>query len=104
LPSALKLRILELDHNKIGDEGARALAEALPHAPKLEELFLAGNGIGDKDARALAKVLRQTKNIKKLVLTDSNISVEAKKVQHTAWIVRCLLTARRVRVDEQLFL
>jgi hypothetical protein len=51
-----------LSYNQIGDEGARALAEALrqPGAcPALQSLTLDGNSIGDEGLRALAEASRQ---------------------------------------------
>jgi Leucine-rich repeat (LRR) protein len=56
------LQQLRPSFNQIGDEGARALAEALrqPGAcPALQQLDLSFNQIGDEGARALAEALRQ---------------------------------------------
>lgn len=49
-----QLRALRLYHNDVGAEGARAVADA---APSLERLNLCGNGVGDDGARHLARGL-----------------------------------------------
>ena len=48
------LRSLHLRGLQIGDDGARALAAALPSVPSLTQLDLSDNSIGDDGARALA--------------------------------------------------
>jgi hypothetical protein len=59
--TAAPLRELHLASNNIGDDGARALADALRHtAAPLTRLNLSCNGIGDDGARALADALRHT--------------------------------------------
>ena len=45
--------LLNLGSNSIGDEGAKALAAALPSMSKLEGLYLGGNSIGDEGEAAL---------------------------------------------------
>jgi len=45
---------LDLNSNEIGDEGARALAQS-PHLASLTQLHLAYNGIREEGARALAQ-------------------------------------------------
>eukprot|EP00951_Prasinocladus_malaysianus_P012813 scaffold95764_cov32-Prasinocladus_malaysianus.AAC.2 len=49
----------ELRHNKIGAEGATALAGALRQCTNLQHLNLGGNKIGDEGAIALAEALPQ---------------------------------------------
>merc|ERR1719399_1748155 len=52
------VRVLRLRNNRLGDDGASRLAEALGvQAGPLEELDLAANGIGDAGAAALAEML-----------------------------------------------
>jgi hypothetical protein len=52
---------LHLYSNNIGDDGARALAEALRHtAAPLRQLYVYSNNIRDDGARALADALRHT--------------------------------------------
>lgn len=45
---------LSLNWNGVGDEGAAALAAALPRATSLRELHLDENGVGDRGVEALA--------------------------------------------------
>jgi len=61
---ALKaLEKLELDHNKIGDEGLRHLADALARgaAPALENLYLYDNPASDGAQQAVQDALKQRK-------------------------------------------
>ena len=54
---------VRLDDNKeIGDEGTKALAEALKVNATVKDLNLAGCGIGDNGAAALAEALRSNSN------------------------------------------
>ncbi len=55
-----------LEINKIGDEGAKALAVA-PHMTKLEVVVLYGNSIGDEGAIALAVALPRMTNLQMCV-------------------------------------
>ncbi|EOD06775.1 hypothetical protein EMIHUDRAFT_106703 [Emiliania huxleyi CCMP1516] len=58
--AAPRLERLELQRNKIGDEGCKALAAALGKegaAPRLETLSLGENKIGDEGCKALAAAL-----------------------------------------------
>ncbi|CAK0906553.1 unnamed protein product, partial [Prorocentrum cordatum] len=59
--AAPRLQRLYLSSNRVGDEGAAALAEALraPGAlPRLQRLYLFDNRVGDEGAAALAEALR----------------------------------------------
>jgi len=71
----------------IGDEGARALAEALPRAA-LKYLYLTNNSIGDAGARALAEALPRAPALEGLFLFDNSIGDEAKAALRTAWGAR----------------
>jgi len=51
-------QINSLEDNKIGDEGANAVATALEKNRSLESLSLEGNNIGDKGAKAMAAALK----------------------------------------------
>ena len=53
----LRLRALRLHRNKLGDDGAAALAAALPSLTPLTELNLGSNGIGARGVEALARAL-----------------------------------------------
>ena len=55
------ISVLILSHNKIGDDGARAIAHALRGCELLSELDLSGNGIQDAGTEALSEALRSCK-------------------------------------------
>ena len=55
------IRVLILSHNKIGDDGARAIAHALRGCEVLSVLDLSGNGIQDAGAEAISEALRSCK-------------------------------------------
>ena len=46
---------MDLGYNKIGDEGAEAIAEALKVNKSLATLVLWGNKIGDDGAKAISR-------------------------------------------------
>lgn len=54
-----ELQDLRLNHNRVGNEGARALAEAIGEGvcPTLSDLWLGANRISDGGAAALARML-----------------------------------------------
>ena len=56
------LKTLNLNFNRIGDEGARAIAES-PRLANLESLKLGQNKIGTEGARAL----NESENLKNLI-------------------------------------
>ena len=64
---------LLLDDNKIGHEGAAAIAAALESNSKLQELGIDNNNIGDKGAVAIAMALRSNKTLQHLRLSKNNI-------------------------------
>ena len=55
------ISVLILSHNKIGDDGARAIAHALRGCEVLSVLDLSGNGIQDTGTEALGEALRSCK-------------------------------------------
>ena len=55
---------LDLIWNKIGDEGAAEIAEALKKNDTLTYLNLYNNNIGAEGAKALATAMKENKNIK----------------------------------------
>ena len=54
---------MNLRLNKIGDDGAAALAECLKHNTSLTMLYLHGKGIGDDGVAALAECLKYNKSL-----------------------------------------
>ncbi|KAL0239727.1 hypothetical protein GEMRC1_009835 [Eukaryota sp. GEM-RC1] len=67
---------LNLNGNRIGDEGARALAEVLKVNNTITSVDLGGNRIGDEGARALAEVLKVNNTITSVYLGANSISAE----------------------------
>ena len=58
-----KIRDLDIGHNNIGADDARALAEAIKHENnKLERLYIGGNNIGADGAEALAEAIKHANN------------------------------------------
>ena len=71
------LQILYLDGNRIGDEGATCLAEALQsNLCNLKELKLQKNNISDKGAKILAQALRENNSLETIDLKYNNIGHE----------------------------
>ena len=70
---------LYLEYNKISDEGAKALAEALKVNTALQELYLGGNNVSDEGAKALAEALKVNTALQKLWLGGNNISDAVKQ-------------------------
>ena len=64
---------LDLRKNKIGDDGMRALADALAagKCPALEKLHLMHNQIGDDGMRALADAVAAAPSLKEIGLRDN---------------------------------
>ncbi|CAK0848215.1 unnamed protein product [Prorocentrum cordatum] len=68
-----RLEKLDLNNCNIGDDGAQALAKALPSMPGLQYLHLPSNGIGDDGAQALAKALPSMRGLQWLSLSSNGI-------------------------------
>jgi Ran GTPase-activating protein (RanGAP) involved in mRNA processing and transport len=73
------LTSLNLEWNNIGDEGAKALADALGKDSRLTSLGLFGNSIGDEGAKALADALGKNSGLTSLYLGANNIGAEGAK-------------------------
>jgi Ran GTPase-activating protein (RanGAP) involved in mRNA processing and transport len=93
LPSATALKVLNLESNSIGDEGARALVEALPSAMVLERLCLLFNKIGNERARTLAGALQNATVLKDLYLSGNLIGDGGARA-----LAEALPSAKEVRV------
>ena len=75
----VKLEILALGDNQIGDAGVAALAEVVDKMPQLKELYLNSNQIGDASVAALAEAAGKLSQLKQLDLDGNpNISQQAK--------------------------
>ena len=69
LKSNTRVTIVDLDGNtEIGDEGAKALAEALKVNATVKTLWLKSCGIGDDGAVALAEALRSNTSLTEVYL------------------------------------
>ncbi|CAK0872197.1 unnamed protein product [Prorocentrum cordatum] len=86
-----RLQLLGLDGNRVGDEGAAALAAALraPGAlPSLQLLGLDGNRVGDEGAAALAAALRAPGALPRLQLlglASNRVGGEGAEALRAAW-------------------
>ena len=90
--------MLDLGNNKIGDEGATAIAEALHRNTVLTELSLWGNNIGNKGATAITKALQRNSVLKYLNLHDNKIDARTKSaIQST---LRMCSEKRRQQKEE----
>eukprot|EP00633_Aureoumbra_lagunensis_P010604 CAMPEP_0197340654 /NCGR_PEP_ID=MMETSP0892-20130614/45785_1 /TAXON_ID=44058 ORGANISM="Aureoumbra lagunensis, Strain CCMP1510" /NCGR_SAMPLE_ID=MMETSP0892 /ASSEMBLY_ACC=CAM_ASM_000538 /LENGTH=719 /DNA_ID=CAMNT_0042845421 /DNA_START=66 /DNA_END=2222 /DNA_ORIENTATION=+ len=70
--------------DKIGDEGAKAIATTLATNTSLQLLQLGGNNIGNEGAIAIANALATNTSLQALWLHDSNFGVEGAKALATA--------------------
>ena len=75
---------LTLWSNNIGDDGAKAIAEALKVNVVLTELRLGGNTIGNEGAKAIAEALKVNTVLTKLWLNDNKIGDKGKQA---VWVV-----------------
>ena len=78
------LKELHLAHCGIGVDGTAALAEALRSNTSLTRLDLCGNGIGD-DGAAFAGALRSNTTLRSLSLAETGISQQGKQLLLDAW-------------------
>jgi Ran GTPase-activating protein (RanGAP) involved in mRNA processing and transport len=98
------IKILNLSHNNIGDEGAKYLAEVLKVKRTLIQLHLNDNRISDRGVQLLANALCDAKtNLTNLYLHNnrliSNLSVgyltnmlNQNRSLNTLWLIDCNLT------------
>ena len=83
---------LYLNRNSIGDDGAKAIAEALKVNPVLTTLLLWSNNIGDDGAKAIAEALKVNPVLTNLELGDNSIGdIGAKAIGAKALLLRFLV-------------
>ena len=70
------LQTLGLLSNRIGKEGAIAIAEGFEHWPDLKELNLAANSIGADGAKALAGGLKHCPGLRELIVGSNQIGAD----------------------------
>ena len=104
LASNASVRELDLSENKIGPEGAAAVAKALASNESVIELNLGGNGIGPDGAAALAKALECNASILTLEMDHQLNALMAPLLERNKQAVRarrdatlCLIAARKFR-------
>ena len=90
---------LDLSHNKISDEGAKALSEALKVNTALQWLGLDYNNISDEGAKALAEVLKVNTALQRLDLNSNKISDEGAKALAEALKVNSALHRLDLRLN-----
>jgi hypothetical protein len=73
------LQVLKLSYNRVGNEGAEALADALKSSTSLVELTLKSNSI-DKGLVAIGKALEVNNSIKKIALFGNDFDANSGKV------------------------
>lgn len=82
------LQVLDLSRNKLGDDGAKALAEALGKGPSsgysLAVLRLRSNGIGDEGGEALAEALMSITSLTEFDFSENQVSVQISAVMFRA--------------------
>lgn len=71
--SRSKLRLLDLSVNRIGDAGARRIAEALRASTTIRRLNLASNGIGEEGGAALAHAVATQTSLRILNLSRNSL-------------------------------
>ena len=71
-------------NKEIGDEGAKALVEALKVNVTVEELHLDGCGIGDDGAAAIAEALRSNTSLEYLFLENDGIGEQGEQLLRDA--------------------
>lgn len=84
LPQMLFLTDLKLNANKIGSKGAVALAAVLTKLPMGFKFSLAGSPIGDEGAEAIASALPNAPQLKWLILHSCQITDRGGKALGTA--------------------
>uniref|UniRef100_A0A383V522 Uncharacterized protein n=1 Tax=Tetradesmus obliquus TaxID=3088 RepID=A0A383V522_TETOB len=83
-----KMRVMCLQHNQIGDDGAIALASSLSGNAQLRRLWLQHNTIGPPGALALATAMQHNTSCTSLKLLQGNEAVPrdvAQMAQKLAW-------------------
>ncbi len=74
------LRYIQLDKNKIGDAGAKAIAEGLSGNKVLNHLNISHNKIGDAGAEAIGMYIANNRILTDLYLDHNNIGDDGVKV------------------------
>jgi len=87
-----RLKEVNLNNKSIGDEGAKALANALRTNSTVTVLNLGDNSIGDEGAKALSNALLTNSTLTELDLSDSSIEDEGAKALADVLLTNSTLT------------
>ena len=93
------LTSVDLRSNSIGDDGAKAIAEALKVNAVLTDLALWINGIGDEGATAIAEALKVNAVLTTLILNYNNIGPEGAVAISEALKVNAVLTSVNLQAN-----
>jgi Ran GTPase-activating protein (RanGAP) involved in mRNA processing and transport len=85
------LQTINLGVNSIGDEGAKAVAEALKVNSTLQTIFLDNNGIGAEGAKAVAESIKVNSTLQTIDLGYNYIEDEGAKAVAEAIKVNSML-------------
>ena len=69
----------------MGDDGARAIADALRVNSTLRDLRLGGNGVIDDGARAIADALRVNSTLQTLGLESNDVGDDGARALRESW-------------------
>ena len=78
--STNRLQVLQLSHNAIGDSGAVALSQALRHNVFLRKLELEDNEIAETGLTALAMALKENTKLTSLHLRGNSVTTQVQQV------------------------
>ena len=99
-----KLKILYLNNNTVGAEGATALAKMLPSLELLEVLYLSDAGLNEVDVEKVLKALKSCKKLKILDLNNNTIGAKGATAlveMLPSFLCLKLLNLRNVSLDEE---
>ncbi len=98
-PKKTPIQFLSISNNKIGDEGAKELAQVIsPYYPDLKQLYLIGNNIGDEGIKALGAALGTSNELEQFVLANNKITSQTAKA-FTSALNRQNYSLRILNVD-----
>jgi Ran GTPase-activating protein (RanGAP) involved in mRNA processing and transport len=100
LPTAQKLKKLDVRYNDIGPEGMAALCRGLEESPSImiESLYVEGNQIGDEGATALSELLKKDVIKLKEVYLGSN-QVKSQGAQQVASSLQTNKTVSKIYLE-----
>lgn len=97
LPSATKLKKLDLRYNDLGGEGMETLCDGLKDT-NVEHLYAEGNQIGDQGAIAISKLLKSPNSSLREVFLGGN-NVQAKGAIEVALSLQSNMTVSKIYLE-----